>query len=157
MIVTFVCTRLRMDLKYFSAISNIVLRILLECTHIYQHDKEDDSITENIDVGYLRHGFEFFLNGFAYTCVPTLVSLVPSRTRWALSIPKKNFEKYPPLPFKNQKKLQKNKEKTWKLLKNPNGFASLASLTIPRLIPDWARRALSIPIKKISLSPHLYP
>ncbi len=31
-------------------------------------------------VGYLRHGFDFFLNGFAYMCVPTLVSLVPSRT-----------------------------------------------------------------------------
>ncbi len=48
MIVTFVCTRLRMDLKYFSAISNIVLRILLKCTHMYHHDKDDDSVTENI-------------------------------------------------------------------------------------------------------------
>ncbi len=48
MIFTFVCTRLRMDLKYFSAISNIVLRILLQCTHTYHHDKDDDSITENI-------------------------------------------------------------------------------------------------------------
>jgi hypothetical protein len=37
-----------MDLKYFSAISNIVLRILLQCTHIYHHNKDDDSITENI-------------------------------------------------------------------------------------------------------------
>jgi hypothetical protein len=37
-----------MDLKYFSAISNIVLRILLQCTHIYHHDKNEDSITENI-------------------------------------------------------------------------------------------------------------
>jgi len=48
MIFIFVRTRLRIDLKYFSAISNIVLRILLQCTHIYHHDKDDDSITENI-------------------------------------------------------------------------------------------------------------
>jgi hypothetical protein len=37
-------------------------------------------IAYNTNVGYLRHGFEFFLNGFAYMCVPTLLSLVPSRT-----------------------------------------------------------------------------
>ncbi len=48
MIVTFMCARLRIDLKYFPAISNIVLRMLLQCTHIYHHDKDDDSITENI-------------------------------------------------------------------------------------------------------------
>ncbi len=48
MIVTFVCARLRMDLKYFSAISSIVLRILLQCTHIYHHDNKDDFVTENI-------------------------------------------------------------------------------------------------------------
>jgi hypothetical protein len=47
MIVTFVCTRLRMNLKYFSAISNIVPKILLQRTHIYHHDKDDDSITED--------------------------------------------------------------------------------------------------------------
>ncbi len=40
--------------------------------------KENENM---LHVAYLRHGFEFFLNGFAYMCVPTLVSLVPSRTR----------------------------------------------------------------------------
>ncbi len=49
MVVTFVCARLRIDLKYFSAISNVLLRMLLQCTHIYHHDKEDDSVTENIE------------------------------------------------------------------------------------------------------------
>ncbi len=39
--------RLLIDLKYFSAISNILLRILLQCIHIYHHDRDDDSITEN--------------------------------------------------------------------------------------------------------------
>ena len=108
-------------------------------------------------VGYLRHGFDFFLNGFACMCVPTLVSLVPSRTWWALSIPKKNFQKYPLFTDQKSKKLQKNTEKTWKLLKNTNGFASLASSTVPRLVPDRARWALSIPIIKVSLSSSLPP
>jgi hypothetical protein len=49
MIVTFVCTRLRIDLKYFSAISNIVPKILLQCIDIYHHDKDDDSVTMNIE------------------------------------------------------------------------------------------------------------
>ena len=48
--------------------------------------KEKASTTFN-HVRYLRHGFDIFLNGFAYLCVPIPVSLVPSRTWWALSIP----------------------------------------------------------------------
>ncbi len=48
MIFIFVRTRLRIDLKYFSAISNIVLRILPRCNHAYHHDNDDDSVSKTI-------------------------------------------------------------------------------------------------------------
>ncbi len=66
------------DLKHFSAISNIVLRISLQCTHIYHHDKDDDSIAENIideddflgklkgEVGMLDPYFNYFNRIFFY-------------------------------------------------------------------------------------------
>ena len=40
-----------------------------------------------LNVGYLSSRFEYILPRFAYELVPTLLSLVPSRTRQAQSIP----------------------------------------------------------------------
>jgi len=55
--------------------------------------------------------FDFFQNLFVQICVPTLVSLVPSRAQRALSIAKKNFQKYPPFPPKTPKNCQKRSKK----------------------------------------------
>ena len=42
-------------------------------------------------------------------------------------------------------------------MKNTTGFASLASSTVPRLVPDQARRALSIPLITFSIRTHHSP
>ncbi len=48
----------------------------------------NQSIINNNHVGYPINGFEYFLFGFAHGPVPTVPSMVSSRTRRALSIPR---------------------------------------------------------------------
>jgi hypothetical protein len=57
-------------------------------------------------VGYLSSGFEYFLSGFAQELVPIRPTLVPSRTRRALSIPLFTFPNRP-LPHLAPLKCQK--------------------------------------------------
>ena len=60
------------------------------------------------DVRYLSSGFEYFLNRFAWELVPMGPTLVPDRTRRALSIPLITFFDRCFLPHKNCKIPPKN-------------------------------------------------
>jgi hypothetical protein len=59
-------------------------------------------------VGYLWARFDFFQNRFVWVCVPILVTLIPNRTRWALSIPTIISHLTPPIDPQNDPKPPQN-------------------------------------------------
>ena len=101
-----------------------------------------------IHVTYLINGFEYFFSGFACGPVPTEPSLVPSRSRRALSIPRVAFFLRPP---PNWRKAQN----TAKILVFLSGLRYGPIPIKPSLVPSRSRRALSIP--RVAFPPRPFP
>ncbi len=98
--------------KIWKTFCKILFWILL---YLLEQTKFDIYITlisiknNKIDVEYLSSGFEYFLSGFAQELVPIRPTLVPGRTRRALSIPLFTFPNRPSLPSENTK-YRKNRQ-----------------------------------------------
>jgi hypothetical protein len=109
------------------------------------------------NVGYLSSGFEYFLSGFAYELIPVRPTLIPSRARRALSIPRITFPNRPPLTPQKCQILQKKRQKTSKSQYFLSGFVHELATIRPTLVPSRTRRALSIPLFTFPIKPPLTP
>ena len=95
------------------------------------------------DVRYLSTGFEYFLSRFAGSLAPMAPTMVPSRTRRALSVPYFAFFLSPPPRGGKSQKLWKNHEKPWNYQYYRSRFVWQLAKLAPMMVPNRTRRALS--------------